>query len=190
MAAALTPRERGALAAAIVLLVAVRLALRSGGVECVVEGPAGEPLARRRVALAGENLALLPVRALDGPAQLSIIHAGGSGPLEAELREVALYRVEEGTAAGVAAAIAAQFERETGRTADPAAGNLVANADFAGDDEVRGTPADWLAYVEMFERDLDRLEDAYRRVDVLPLGSAALAAYYGSLPKPAPKARR
>ena len=32
-----------------------------------------------------------------------------------------------------------------------------------------------LAYVEMFRRDADRLKDAYRRADVLPLGSAALA---------------
>jgi argininosuccinate lyase len=32
-----------------------------------------------------------------------------------------------------------------------------------------------LAYVAMLERDVDRLKDAYRRTDVLPLGSAALA---------------
>jgi argininosuccinate lyase len=32
-----------------------------------------------------------------------------------------------------------------------------------------------LAYVSMLERDLDRLQDAYRRSDVLALGSAALA---------------
>jgi len=32
-----------------------------------------------------------------------------------------------------------------------------------------------LAYVEMLERDKDRLNDAYKRCDVLPLGSAALA---------------
>jgi argininosuccinate lyase len=32
-----------------------------------------------------------------------------------------------------------------------------------------------LAYREMFQRDLDRLRDAYSRADVLPLGSAALA---------------
>ncbi len=31
------------------------------------------------------------------------------------------------------------------------------------------------AYVAMFERDVDRLRDAFRRVDVSPLGSAALA---------------
>jgi argininosuccinate lyase len=33
----------------------------------------------------------------------------------------------------------------------------------------------WLAYVEMLLRDLDRLADARRRVDVLPLGAGALA---------------
>ena len=33
----------------------------------------------------------------------------------------------------------------------------------------------WLAYVEMLARDLARLEDCYARVDVLPLGSGALA---------------
>ena len=32
-----------------------------------------------------------------------------------------------------------------------------------------------LAYVEMLERDKDRLDDAYKRCDVIPLGSAALA---------------
>ena len=32
-----------------------------------------------------------------------------------------------------------------------------------------------LAYREMFQRDLERLRDAYTRADVLPLGSAALA---------------
>jgi len=32
-----------------------------------------------------------------------------------------------------------------------------------------------LAYVEMFKRDLERLEDCYKRADVLPLGSGALA---------------
>jgi argininosuccinate lyase len=32
-----------------------------------------------------------------------------------------------------------------------------------------------LAYVEMFTRDLDRLDDAYRRTDVMPLGAGALA---------------
>ncbi|MGI8477130.1 MAG: argininosuccinate lyase [Thermomicrobiales bacterium] len=32
-----------------------------------------------------------------------------------------------------------------------------------------------LAYVEMLRRDLDRLQDAYRRMDRLPLGSGALA---------------
>ncbi len=32
-----------------------------------------------------------------------------------------------------------------------------------------------LAYIEMFKRDLDRLRDAYRRMDVSPLGSGALA---------------
>ncbi|MDL1956144.1 MAG: argininosuccinate lyase [Candidatus Desulfofervidus auxilii] len=32
-----------------------------------------------------------------------------------------------------------------------------------------------LAYVEMFKRDIERFKDCYRRVDVMPLGSAALA---------------
>ncbi len=32
-----------------------------------------------------------------------------------------------------------------------------------------------LAYVSMFERDRERLEDAYKRTDVMPLGSGALA---------------
>jgi argininosuccinate lyase len=32
-----------------------------------------------------------------------------------------------------------------------------------------------LAYYEMFKRDLDRLEDSYKRLDVMPLGAGALA---------------
>lgn len=32
-----------------------------------------------------------------------------------------------------------------------------------------------MAYYEMFKRDIDRLEDAYKRLDVLPLGAGALA---------------
>jgi argininosuccinate lyase len=32
-----------------------------------------------------------------------------------------------------------------------------------------------MAYYEMFERDVQRLEDCYKRIDVMPLGSAALA---------------
>ena len=32
-----------------------------------------------------------------------------------------------------------------------------------------------LAYVEMFKRDYERLNDAYKRTDVMPLGSGALA---------------
>ncbi|MCL6457123.1 MAG: argininosuccinate lyase [Gorillibacterium sp.] len=32
-----------------------------------------------------------------------------------------------------------------------------------------------LAYVSMFERDIGRLEDSYKRIDVLPLGAGALA---------------
>ena len=33
----------------------------------------------------------------------------------------------------------------------------------------------WLAYVDMFERDKGRIQDAHRRVNVMPLGSGALA---------------
>ncbi|MBF0450341.1 MAG: argininosuccinate lyase [Candidatus Magnetomorum sp.] len=33
----------------------------------------------------------------------------------------------------------------------------------------------FMAYYEMFTRDADRFKDAYRRIDVMPLGSAALA---------------
>ncbi|MDP3981292.1 MAG: argininosuccinate lyase [Chlamydiota bacterium] len=33
----------------------------------------------------------------------------------------------------------------------------------------------WLSYMEMFQRDRDRIQDAYKRIDVLPLGSCALA---------------
>ncbi len=36
-------------------------------------------------------------------------------------------------------------------------------------------PHYWLAYCEKFERDRERLADCRRRVNVLPLGAAALA---------------
>jgi argininosuccinate lyase len=32
-----------------------------------------------------------------------------------------------------------------------------------------------LAYIEMWKRDIDRFKDCYKRIDVMPLGSAALA---------------
>ncbi len=32
-----------------------------------------------------------------------------------------------------------------------------------------------MAYYEMFKRDIDRLEDAYKRLDIMPLGAGALA---------------
>ncbi len=32
-----------------------------------------------------------------------------------------------------------------------------------------------MAYVSMFERDIDRLKDSYKRINVLPLGAGALA---------------
>lgn len=41
-----------------------------------------------------------------------------------------------------------------------------------------------MAYVEMFKRDYGRLEDAYRRMDVLPLGSGALAGTTFPLDRP------
>jgi len=33
----------------------------------------------------------------------------------------------------------------------------------------------WMAYYEMFSRDAQRFRDALKRIDVMPLGSAALA---------------
>ncbi len=129
-------------------LVAVRLEVGSGAVDCVVSR-AGAELARRRVARLGDDLVVLPVRALDGPgATFAVRQAKGTGPLDVAIRSVTLYSVTADTAASTAAGLADAFERETGRAGDPAVENLVANADFAADDEVRGTPEDWFAYVD------------------------------------------
>jgi hypothetical protein len=127
-------------------LVAVRLVIVRGAVDCVVSDGATE-LARRRVERLGDDLVVLAVRAT-GAATLTIAQAPKTGPLDAELRGATLYAVSARTASAAAGAIAEAFERETGRSGDPAVENLVANPDFAADDEVRGTPADWYAYVD------------------------------------------
>ncbi len=128
-------------------LLAVRLSLGSGAVECVVTR-GGTDLATRRVERTGESLVLLPLAPLDpGMASFSLRQPKSTGLLDVELLDVTLVAVSVATASETAAEIAASFERETGRMADVSDENLIANADFASDDEVRGTPADWFAYV-------------------------------------------
>lgn len=128
-------------------LLAVRLSLGSGAVDCVVTRGGGD-VATRRVERTGESLVILPLGPFDaGVASFSLRQPKSTGLLDVELLDVTLVAVSEATASETAAEIAAAFERETGRTADAADENLIANADFASDDEVRGTPADWFAYV-------------------------------------------
>lgn len=129
-------------------LLAVRCAIDSGAVVvAVVDGE--RRIAERRVGRLGENLALVPL----GPGAASRLRvvvepARTGGPLAARVRDVRLFEVTPANAVATAGALARAFEAETGRVADPASENLVANPDFRADDEARGTPVDWFAYVE------------------------------------------
>jgi hypothetical protein len=66
--------------------------------------------------------------------------------VRAEIGELRVVEVEPTSASAVADRLAADFERETGRAADPESDNLVPNGRFAADDELRGVPVDWCAY--------------------------------------------
>ena len=128
-------------------LVAVQVAVDAGAVDVVVSAGQAE-FARRRMARVGRNLALLPVAGAPGGTAAVHLEAPSSGPsASARLVDVRLFETSTRDAAALATAVARDFERETGRMANPAVENLVANPDFAADDEVRGTPADWYAYV-------------------------------------------
>jgi hypothetical protein len=139
---------RASLAPGTACLVSLRSTVLYGSFELRVLDESTRPLARRRVNRLGDNLDLLAVAAPpDGRLFVELIQPARSGPLDVELGALAIHAVSPDTAAPVAAELARQFEIETGRLAAPVEANLVPNADFSEDDEVRGTPADWSAYV-------------------------------------------
>lgn len=128
-------------------LLSLRISMERGEVDVSVRS-GGRRLAGRRVTRLGENLVLLPVPpGTAGVVDLVVERPKRSGPLAGSIDEATLYTVTASGAVAVASEIADAFERETGRVADPAVDNMVANPDFASDDEVRGTPSDWFAYV-------------------------------------------
>lgn len=135
-------------------ILAVRTNLRSGAFEILVSGP-GTGDVRRRVERIGANLTIVPLPAVPS-ASLAVYQSANAGPLDFEVLGVTLTPVDPSAASRTAAGLAATFEAETGQLADPRVENLVPNASFAADDEVRGVPADWFAYVDTQANSLDR----------------------------------
>jgi hypothetical protein len=125
--------------------VAVRLDLALGAVDCAIVDEARADVVKRRVALEGPELVLLPVP--PGGGALAIRHPRRSGAVELTIADVRLYTTSLENASRAADEVAASFETETGRRGDATPENLITNADFVEDDEVRGTPADWVSYV-------------------------------------------
>lgn len=134
------------------VLFRLSLEIGTGTTEARLVGPDGTVLHARRISLLGANRIYLA-----GPGALSsytidVVQPGRTGPVDVTLGELARTDGFVLDPAIQAMRDAEAFERETGRLADPAVGNLVPNADFKEDDEVRGAPKDWLAYVAT-ERD-------------------------------------
>lgn len=138
-------------------LTVVELELSEGIVECQIRSERGGTLQARRITRIGPNLVILPLgRGGARHAQLAFVQPANSGPLSANLQSVSISSVTEKTAARVADSICNEFESRTMVRANPVDDNLIPNADFKSDDEVRGTPADWFAYVETQSNQLDR----------------------------------
>lgn len=127
-------------------VVSIRTSLQAGAFE-IVTSVKGAESSRRRVERIGENLTLLPIPP-DASATLDVYQVENAGPLEVQFLHAEVASGSPEAAIRAASARAARFEAETGQLADPTVENLVPNASFAADDEVRGTPADWFAYVE------------------------------------------
>ncbi len=152
-----------------IALVAIRFELERGSVECRVTAGQSD-VAHRIVERFGDDLVILPVRAIGArKVELTVLQSADTGPVEIAMRGVEVYLVTPSSASATARAISEAFEAETGRMADPAVENLVANADFAADDEVRGTPADWFAYAATrFDASTHTLEVVGRSTDARP----------------------
>jgi hypothetical protein len=129
-------------------LVVVRLTLEEGAVDVTV-GRSSEGRVTRSITRLGPYLALLPVVAQGDSLSVSLLQKARSGPVRVELGSLRIQAVEPDTIESAAAALVSQFEGETGRIADPISDNLVPNANFAEDDEVRGLPAHWSAYADV-----------------------------------------
>ncbi len=135
-------------------IVSVRSSLRSGAFD-LVASVNGSEFSRRRIERLGENLSLIPLPDA-GSATLAVHQAPNAGPLDVLVLRAEIDSVVPEVALETATSKATRFEAETGQLADPAVENLVPNASFAADDEVRGTPADWFAYVETTTNELER----------------------------------
>ncbi len=127
-------------------LLVARLSIRRGAVAVIVRDSSGTERARRVVARIGPSLVLIPVMS-DGRMSVEVAEMAETGALELDIESMQIVPTVASDGVRRAAELAGAFERETGRLADPARENLVDNADFAEDDEVRGTPRNWFAYV-------------------------------------------
>jgi hypothetical protein len=135
-------------------IVAVRSTLTTGSFEIVAIVHDAEYSARS-VSRLGENLTLLPLPP-DSKAIVNVYQSKNSGPLDVNFETADITNADPEIAYRLAAEMAAEFESKIGQVADPLVENLVPNASFAADDEVRGTPADWFAYVETSSNVLER----------------------------------
>ena len=135
-------------------IVTVRSTLRSGAFE-LVASVNGSEFSRRRIERLGENLSLIPIPGVES-ATLEVRQAPNAGPLDVLFLRAETMSVIPEAANESAGQMASRFEAETGQLADPIVENLVPNASFAADDEVRGTLADWFAYVETSTNVLER----------------------------------
>lgn len=135
-------------------IVSVRSRLNSGVYELVTFVD-GTEFSRRRIGRIGENMTIVPLPAV-GSATLAVYQSGNAGPLDVEFVKADVTGVVSDDAVSDALIKSSRFEKETGQLADPAVENMVPNSSFAADDEVRGTPADWFAYVETSTNVLER----------------------------------
>ena len=135
-------------------IVSVRSSLLSGAFD-LVANVNGAEFSRRRIERLGENLSIVPLPDAKS-ATLAVQQAPNAGPLDVLFLCAEIDSVIPEVALETATSKAARFEAETGQLADPAVENLVPNASFAADDEVRGTPADWFAYVETTTNEQER----------------------------------
>jgi hypothetical protein len=131
-----------------VCLVALRSTILEGALDLRVRDGAGRLLGSRRVARPGENLHLIAVvPPPDRQMLIECVQTARAGSVDVEIAGIDVWATTPEAVGGMAERISREFERATNRIADPSAENLVPNADFAEDDDVRGTPADWSAYV-------------------------------------------
>ncbi len=124
-------------------LLAMRLTLEYGALEIHVGNTV------RRITRLGPYLAIVPYLSRQSGVEVMLWHPERTGPIRFIFHSLRIQEVEPDTVAAAAVRLEAEFEEETGRMADPVSDNLVPNADFEEDDEVRGLPAHWSAYTDV-----------------------------------------